>query len=289
MLYLKEISEGIENSNYSITTDTAQCILTIIEQHPYQKCEWFDKLNLHLVEQGFCAPKFYRDKDNRGLREHNGKGVVVAERVRGQAEKQPTVNHLHQIGSVTAHLHMCTQSFTARQPAYHTEEWRAEKLEKLKPKITEDLYQTLSDEHSYQQATPLKLPSGVIHGDLFRDNVFFSRGRLNAIIDYYYACNYFYLYDLAIIINDWCIGYEGYNRPLSQIVLSSYESKRQITDEEYNALPQLLRLAALRFSLSRLHDQHFAREGVVVSAHDPDPMLKVLNYSREATASTFGL
>ncbi|MDI9347414.1 MAG: homoserine kinase [Methylacidiphilales bacterium] len=286
---IRGITGGIENSNYFLITSTHRCVLTIIEQFPLSECDWFIKLNNHLQEHKFLAPKYYHNNKNQAISSYHGKALVISERISGASIDHPELMHIMQVAIALAKFHNATQSFLLTRQDSRSTVWREQCIAKLHVVIPKSEFKLIQEEHTYQATKQTQLPQGIIHSDLFKDNVLFHENKLNGIIDYYYACHASLIYDLAVAINDWCVVENQYKTHLVQIFISSYEQHRKLQNSEFNSLPDMLRLAALRFWISRLMDFNFPKPGLLLQNHDPDQMKAILLQARLQTLSTLGL
>ena len=280
---LKGISAGITNTNYFVTTTKAKYVLTIFEQNSMAELPYFIDLMSHLAEHGIACPRPISDKNGHCLHLLNDKPATLVSCLAGQDVEAPTITHCSEVGSVLAKMHLAGQSFEAKYPQHKSYnqrglDWRISTAQKVMPHLPADEQQLLQQTMDYQTLfNTSKLPKGVIHADLFRDNVLFDNNKLGGIIDFYYACHDVLAYDLAIAANDWCVHADGSLDTLRlNAMLNAYQAVRPLNKAEKNAWTGLLRIAALRFWLSRLHDQIFPHEGELTHAKDPNHFKKIL-------------
>ena len=273
------ITAGIDNTNYEIVTTSGSYIFTIVETMSMDEVEWCVELTKLLSNGDTPFPRLCYKQGGAAIGTYKDKPFLIWKKIKGESIETVKIKHVVQIGENIAKFHKqsVTQVF---RPDKCGIEWRLKSIEKLKDKISQDDYSLLMDENRYQNGLDITLPSGTIHGDLFKDNALFLNDTLTGIIDIYYACNNSYIYDLAVIINSWCYKNEKYSATFSQLLLSSYERERTLTAVELELLAVMLRLAALRFWISRLLDFHFPRDGVVVKKHDPDEQKSILLIAR---------
>ncbi|MDT8371108.1 MAG: phosphotransferase, partial [Gammaproteobacteria bacterium] len=175
------------------------------------------------------------------------------------------------------------QGFKSQRPTERGPDWRQQMAEHLLPKMDAESATMLKNELAFQAGyADLNLPSGVTHSDLFRDNALFDGDELKGIIDFYYACNEYLLYDLAVAVNDWCVDQDGHiDLARYQAMINAYQQQRKLTEAEQANFNLVLRAAALRFWLSRLQDKLFPREGELTQTKDPDAFLTILKQHRE--------
>jgi homoserine kinase type II len=180
-------------------------------------------------------------------------------------------------------MHVAGQQFTSQRQNGRGANWRQQMGDKLVTHLSGEQAEILSDELNVQSTyASLDLPAGVCHSDLFRDNALFDGDELKGIIDFYYACDEYLLYDLAVAINDWCVNAQGLlDAERFQTLLQAYTDKRTLTEAEQSHFNLVLRAAALRFWLSRLQDKLFPREGELTQIKNPDAFLKILKQHRE--------
>ncbi len=273
---LQGIPAGIENTNYFVTTSNGRFVLTLFEKLTAKELPFFLDLMAHLARHGIPCPAPVADRDNRFLGELNGKPACIVSRLTGKSVMQPEAAHCAAVGAMLGQMHVAGQSFGSEMPNPRGAEWRASASRQVE-RFLSPADAALLENEVVLHAQPLELPRGVIHADLFRDNVLMEDGRVGGLIDFYFACTDALLYDVAITVNDWCMTPEGWlDEGRARAMLSAYHSVRPFTDEEARAWHKTLRLAALRFWISRLYDLHLPRDGEMVHAHDPEQFKRIL-------------
>jgi homoserine kinase type II len=278
LLGYEGISDGIENTNYFVTTVQREMVLTLFETHDFEEMGFFLDLMAHVAEHDIPSAHPVADRDGHYLRMFKDKPAALVERLDGTSLDHPTDAQCATLGTTMAKMHLAVQSFSGTRTNGRGHAWRMATAQKLLAILPEQDAQALRTEMAFQQANTFdQLPSGVIHADLFRDNVLWSGNELTGIIDFYYACNDALLYDLAVAANDWCVEADGaFVDSRFKALLSSYHALRPITEEEADAWPAVVRAAALRFWLSRLHDWHFPRPGEITHRKDPGAFRRIM-------------
>lgn len=291
LLELQGISSGIENTNYFVTTSNGRFVLTLFEKLTARELPFYLNLMSHLARHGIPCPSPVADKHNHFLGELNGKPACIVSRLSGKSLTQPETAHCAAVGAMLGQLHVAAQSFTEAMPNVRAAAWRAHAAALVSPWLDKQDAELLQSEVAFHAAHPLDaLPQGVIHADLFRDNVLFDGMRIGGLIDFYFACNDSLLYDLAITVNDWCVDKKGaLNAVRTQALLRAYHAVRPLQADERAAWPTALRAAALRFWLSRLHDLYLPREAEMVHAHDPAQFKRILQGHIAANTGTVWL
>lgn len=282
------IKSGIENTNYFVNTDSGKFVLTIFEHHTKEELPFFLDLAAFLSEHEIPCAHPSADKNNNYLRELKNKPAALVERLAGKSLVHPQAVHCQAVGKVLAELHNAGQNFQQTRANPRGSHWWQETAKLLKGKLPATDHELLDDELNYQtQFRFSHLPRGIIHADLFRDNVLFAGNELGGLIDFYYACTDVLLFDLAITVNDWCVNKnQSLNSELTSAMTNAYIKVRPLSNDEIEAWPVMLRAAALRFWLSRLHDKHFPRPGEMTHTHDPDVMKNILNHHRDQSTMT---
>lgn len=295
VLTFKGIAEGVENSNYLLQTEAGNYILTLYEKRVKpEDLPYFINLMDHLAARGISCPQPVHDREGRALKMLCGRPAALISFLQGMSLKRPSFAHCAALGRALAALHKAAADFTGyRENALSLAGWKelAEKAAPGADSVAAGLERTIMDELAYLEARwPGDLPSGVIHADLFPDNVFFLGEKLSGIIDFYFACNDAFAYDLAICINAWCFEPDGdFNATKALQMVSGYISERPMTAREIEVFPLLCRGAALRFLLTRLYDWRNQIEGALVRPHNPIPFLERLRFhQRTATAEAYG-
>jgi homoserine kinase type II len=293
----KGIAEGVENSNYLLQTDTGRFILTLYEKRVNEAdLPFFLALMTHLVDKGINTPLPVKARDGKALCKLAGRPAVLVTFLDGMSAKRPNVEQCGQLGEAMAKLHAAGQSFKShsRVNALGPHGWRP-LLERSGPaanSVQPGLYGFADEELIHLESHwPKDLPEGVIHADLFPDNVFFLKGQLSGIIDLYFGCNDLLAYDLAICLNAWCFEIDyAFNQTKGRALIAGYERVRRLETAEVEALPILCRGAALRFMLTRLYDWLNVPAGALVKPHDPMAYYRRLRtHQRVISAAEYGV
>lgn len=277
------ISDGIENTNYFVTTDRREMVLTLFETHSFGEMGFFLDLMAHLSEHDIPSAHPVADNDGHYLRVLNGKPAALVERLPGTSLDHPTDRQCAVLGETMARMHLAAKSFTGARANWRGHDWRIATAEKLLDHVPADDAEHLRNEIEYQRAHRFsELPGSVIHADLFRDNALWVGDTLSGIIDFYYACDGAWLYDLAVAVNDWCVEADGaVVDSRYRALFESYHAVRPVTTDERKAWPAVVRAAALRFWCSRLHDWHFPRPGEITHRKDPSAFRLILRQRQE--------
>ena len=274
------IAAGIENTNYFVTTERGSYVLTLYERLPADELPFYLNLMAHLAKAGAKVPAPERDRTGALFSLLNGKPAGLVERIDGASVRHPTIDHCAAVGAALAELHVASQSYRARLTNRRGPAWWRQMARVVQSFLTPEQRELLTNEVKFQTGFGKgKLPKGAIHGDLFCNNVLFHDGRVAGIIDFGFAATDFFAYDLAITVNDWCLTGNPDCRldPMRVAALTrAYHAVRPLNDEERAQWPALLRAAALRFWVSRLHDLHLPRQGELTHAHDPGEYERIL-------------
>lgn len=296
LVSFKGIAEGVENSNYLLRTDKASFILTLYEKRvEVSDLPFFLKLLEHLNDNGLSCPIPMRKKSGEALGKLEGRPAAIFTFLDGFSVKRPKVEHCLQLGKALAELHLAGDGFSmARTNALSLDSWRPlfEKSGERADTVEAGLYDGITERlASIEAEWPTDLPSGVIHADLFPDNVFFLKDQLSGLIDFYFACNDMYAYDLVIAMNAWCFEPDVmFNITKAKAMMRGYNSVRPLSVAERDALPVLARGASMRFLLTRLYDWLEVPPGALVIPHDPLEYWRKLNFHASVkSASEYGL
>jgi homoserine kinase type II len=296
MMSLKGIAEGVENTNYLLHTSGGYFILTLYEKRVKREdLPFFIGLMEHLATRGINCPQPVKNKQGAALGELAGRPATLVTFLEGLSIRRPDVRHCGALGEALAELHRAGNGFVIRREnGLGSASWPqlAASAEKRADEIAPGLAAVLRNEAAaLVKDWPKDLPAGVIHADLFPDNVFFLSDRLSGLIDFYFACNDLLAYDVAICLNAWCFEIDGsFNVTKGRALLSGYNAVRKLELKEVAALPMLARGAALRFLLTRTIDWLNVPAGALVRPKDPNEYLKKLNFHRSIkNASEYGL
>ncbi|GJM04905.1 MAG: homoserine kinase [marine bacterium B5-7] len=274
------ISDGIENTNYFVTTSKGQYVLTLFEELSLQELPYFLELMAFLAEASVPTAHPVKDKEGSYLRVLNGKPAALVKRLNGASIDIPNEKQCRAIGVHMARMHVASNGFNLERQASRGIEWQMQTAERVMPKLNQEEQALLQQELVYHDGIDLDiLPVSVIHADLFRDNALFIGDELTGMIDFYYAYNGLSIYDLAVTINDWCMnGDAERNKHNSVALLQAYQTVRPIGQRERDAWQAVLRSAALRFWLSRLQDKYFPRDGEMTHIKDPDVFKRIVEH-----------
>jgi len=283
LLGFQGIGEGVENTNYFVDTADGRWVLTLFERLNYDDLPFFLGLMDHLASRGFPSAMPAHTHDGHNLTRLNGKPAALVRRLNGQSVLFPSLSQCQSVGRVLGELHVTAASYAGRCANPRGVAWRATTGTALLPKVdaatAKVIAQALAEDAAIAWSS---LPQGVIHADLFKDNVLFVDERLTGVIDFYYACDDAWLYDLAVTVNDWCTDPDGRLNPLRyHVLVDAYRSRRDLERNEHEAWQPVLRSAALRFWLSRLYDWTFPREGDVVHVKNPDQYRRIFEHHRD--------
>jgi homoserine kinase type II len=296
VLSYKGIAEGVENTNYFLHTTGGTYILTLYEKRVREAdLPFFLNLMQHLADRGLNCPLPVQNRAGEALGRLAGRPAVVVTFLEGIAIRRPTAAHCGALGRALAQLHLAGRDFPMRRPnALSLEGWpplfRA--AEARADTVAIGLAERTRRELAYLEAAwPQGLPSGVIHADLFTDNVFFIGPDVSGLIDFYFACTDAFAYDLAICLNAWCFEPDGsFNLTKGRAMIAGYQGVRALTAAEIEALPVLCRGSALRFMLTRLVDWLNVPPGALVKPKDPLEYDRKLAFHRHVSSATeYGL
>ena len=275
---LQGIASGITNTNYFVTTSSGRFVLTLFEKNSADELPFFLDLMTHLSDLNVPCPHPVASYSGKSLGQLNGKPAALVSCLRGRSLELPAPVHCAEVGRVMAQMHVAGHTFGASMKNPRGGAWRIATAGKVIDFLNANDRALLEEELAFEALHDTDhLPQGVIHADLFRDNVLFDGEQLGGLIDFYYACNDVLLYDVAIAANDWCSEDDGsIDTTRLQALLKAYHGMRPLTEAEHEAWPGLLRTAALRFWLSRLYDLHYPQAGELTHAKDPQHFQRIL-------------
>ncbi len=273
------ISEGIENTNYFVTTTQGEYVLTLFESIGFDDLPYYLELMAFLAEHGVQSAHPLADRSGSYLRTFKCRPAAFVQRLPGSSVKVPSIAQCRAIGTALGHLHVEGQAFSGWRANARGPRWWRHAAQRLLPNLPERDAQLLRQELQFQsQFRGADLARGVVHADLFLDNALFVGQELTGIIDFYYACNDALLFDLAVTVNDWCVSKDGeFDRNKALAILMAYHEWRPLPTAERRLWPVMLRAAALRFWLSRLIDQVFPRPGELTQIKDPNAFRRILD------------
>ena len=285
------IKEGIENTNYSIETDKGKYILTIYEKRVNaHDLPFFSELMLGLSNKNFICPKPISNKNNVHISDFQNKKFMIVSCLEGKSKKNLSPLECKIVGKESAKLHGITKNFNfKRQNDLSVKSWRKifdqvkEGCKKIHPDLPKLIEGNLID---VEKNWPNNLPAGIIHADLFNDNIFFKNNKFSGFIDFYFSCNDFYAFEIAICFNALCFDgvkeNSSFNVTKAKKFIEGYNEVRKISDEERKSIKVLSQGAALRFLLTRVFDYINIVDGAVVKIKDPIDYLKRLEFHKNA-------
>lgn len=268
---LTPISEGIENTNYFLSTTDGEFVLTLYERVPAEDLPFYLNFTAHLARSGVAVPTPIADRTGALFSILNGRPAALTQRIAGRPVMQPDVLHCTAVGRELGRLHNASRAFRTRISNKRGPGWTLSTSRAVRPFVSADQNALIENELKFQrERRQTRLPNGAIHADLFRDNVLFDGDVLSGLIDFGFAATDEFAYDLAITANDWCVVPGGeFDDARLHALLAAYVSERPLTEAEQVAWPALLRAAAIRFWLSRLYDLHLPRAAELNTPHDP--------------------
>ena len=291
------IKGGTSNSNYLLTADNKKFILTIFEERTNQENLpfYFDLMN-HLNAHDIKCPEVIKDKQGNFSNFIKEKHAVITSFLTGSSLEKIKPIHCSNLGLTIAKMHNASEKLNIKREnelGFDKLGIIIEKLKTYKKYIDDDKLKFIEDEFLFLSREISKdLPSGIIHADLFPDNIFFEENNLTGIIDFYFSCNDFYAYEIAICLNAWCFedSNNEFNPTKAKYLLGSYNQERKFSNEEVEALPLLARASALRYLLTRLLDFYSHEDSDLILKKDPNEYISKLRFHQSVRkASEYGL
>jgi homoserine kinase type II len=282
-LALEGISSGIENSNFFLTTERGEYVLTIFENLGFEQLPFYLQLMRHLAARGIPVPDPVANDQGELVTALQGKPAAIVSRLAGSSQMDPQPVHCAAVGAMLAKMHLAGRDFALVQPNLRGIDWWTATAPQVMPHLASANAALLKDEIAFQQRfaasdTYMRLERGPVHADLFRNNVMFVGEELTGCFDFYFAGCDAWLFDLAVTVNDWCIDLDSgrLDQPRVAALLAAYRAVRPFSDADSEAWQPMLRAAALRFWLSRLYDLHLPREAELLTPHDPAHFERIL-------------
>ena len=295
-LSYKGIAEGVENSNFLVHTSAGNFILTLYEKRVAEDdLPFFLGLMEHLAERGITCPQPVKNRQGAVLGKIAGRPAAIVTFLDGLWIRRPSPSHCSAVGEALARLHLAGADFKQKRAnALSIESWRPlyEHAKVRGDSVRQGLCSEIEMElDALEKSWPRRLPQGVIHADLFPDNVFFLGDKLSGLIDFYFACTDTLAYDVAVCLNAWCFESDhSYNVTKGRSLLNAYGKVRALSEAERNALPVLARGAAMRFLLTRLVDWLAVPDGALVRPKDPLEYYRKLRFHQSVkSVQDYGL
>ena len=287
LLELRGIEGGIENTNYFVTCEQGEYVLTLFERLTAEQLPFYLHLMKHLAHAGIPVPDPQADKHGEILHQVCGKPAALATKLRGKSQLSPQEAHCAAVGTMLARMHLAASGYERQQPNLRGLPWWNETVPVVLPHLSEAQRALIRTELAYQNhvaASPAytALPRGPVHADLFRDNVMFDglpgHEKLTGFFDFYFAGVDTWLFDLAVCLNDWCIDLPTgrLDEDRASAMVAAYDAECPLSADELRLLPAMMRAGALRFWTSRLWDFHLPREASMLKPHDPTHFERVL-------------
>ncbi len=280
LIKVQGISSGIENTNYFLDTDRGRFVLTIFEKLKYSELFYYLGLMSHLAKHGLPVPNPVANRNNEFLGELKKKPAAIVSYLKGKPVTKPDAKHCAQVGKTLAHIHQIGFSYKRVLDNVMGQSWWESKAPEIYPFVDRKTRDLIQVEIEFQASlNNNNLPKGVIHADMFRDNVLFDGEMVGGVIDFYFACNDLLVYDLAITVNDWCrTENSALDVNTAKSLINAYTTIRRLTRNEIEAWPSMLRAAALRFWISRLYDFYLPRSGELTHSHPPLPFQRLVEH-----------
>ncbi len=284
LLNFSGIKDGIENTNYKVKTTKDYYILTIFEERVNKKnLPFFLSLMLSCNKKKICCPKPILDTKGKLTNNFNQKKIAIFSFLNGKSKKNWTELNCFELGKRLGQFHSINRSFKEKiSNEFSLVFWKKifKKMDRSKlDSVIPGIHNLLKKELDIISLNwPKDLPKGIIHADLFPDNVFFKGKKISGILDFYFSCHDFLIYDLAITINAWCFIKGKFNRFFFNQIIKGYQSKRILTEKEKNQFNIILRGASLRFLLTRLYDSVNKKKNSLVTLKDPKEYYSILTF-----------
>ena len=280
---LRGIEGGIENTNYFVSCEAGEYVLTLFERLTAEQLPFYLHLMKHLASAGIPVPDPQADAEGRILHSVCGKPAAVVNRLSGRSQLAPQAVHCAAVGDMLARMHLAGRSFERVQPNLRALPWWNDTAPVVLPYLNAAQAELLQSELAWQNqlaqsAVYATLPRGPVHADLFRDNVMFDGEVLTGFFDFYFAGVDSWLFDMAVAMNDWCIDLStgAHDAERANAFLRGYQRVRPLSVPEQSLLPDMARAGALRFWISRLWDYHLPRDAALLTPHDPTHFERVL-------------
>ncbi len=282
-LSLRGISSGIENTNYFLTTESGEFVLTIFEKLGFEQLPFYLELMRHLAARDVLVPAPVASRAGQILHTLHGKPASIVTKLDGESQLAPAPVHCAAVGAMLARMHLAAADFGMHQPNLRGLDWWRATAPEVLPFLDADRQRLLQEQVAFQSRfadgdTYRKLPRGPVHADLFRNNVMFVGERLTGFFDFYFAGCDTWLFDVAVTVNDWCIDLDtgALDPARTRALLDAYHAVRPFAGPEHEAWPAMLQAGALRFWLSRLYDFYLPREAEMLTPHDPGHFERIL-------------
>ena len=289
------IRNGVSNSNYLLFGKKNKYILTIFEEMTNDRdLPYFFQLMNHLNSKNIMCPRIIKDKSNNFSNILKGKQAAISSFLEGKSIEHIKPSHCAELGTMVAKFHNASNElkiYRENDLGVKKLETIIDSIEKISEKLNPSVMDIIHSEHEYLKNITFDIPSGIIHADLFPDNIFFNKNKLSGIIDFYFACNDFYAYEIATCLNAWCFEQNNeFNISKAKALLSNYNLHKKFSSEELECLPLLARASALRYLLTRLMDFHTRQDSELIIKKDPDEYLKKLKFHQSVDKSSeYGL
>ena len=287
LISFEGITEGIENTNYKIITDKNNYIFTIFEKrvHP-EDLPFFMNLQKELIAKRFDCPLPIENNNHSIINDLKNKSAVIISFLEGEKINKILPMHCHEVGSMVSRFTNITKLSKLSRPntmGYDTWVNIYEKCKKINDVSYREYFEILDEELSFLKKNwPVNLPKAIIHADLFKDNVFFTNNIISGVIDFYFSCYDFIAYELALTINAWCFDENSnLNKEKYKLLLMGFNSNSSLNEEEENSMNTLLRGAAVRILVTRLHDKIFHTNNALVVVKDPKEYLEILRWHQD--------
>ncbi len=287
LISFEGIVKGTENTNFKIITSKNKYILTILEKRVEpEDLPFFMSLQNELVEHGFKCPKPIKNNNNVIINKLKNKNALIISFLDGENLSEIMPKHCYEVGMKIAEFTNITKtSKLSRVNSLDYKNWVKiyESCKKINDSSYEEYFRVLDKELIYLKNNwPINLPTAIIHADLFIDNVLFINNEISGIIDFYFSCNDFIAYELALTANDWCFNKDGkFNYENFNSLITGFYSSSSLNSDEKTAMNVLLRGAAVRILVTRLYDKIFHPDDALVELKNPEEYLKILKWHQK--------